>query len=341
MDGVKNPRLLLAARGETVDRPPVWFMRQAGRYQARYRALRQKYTLLDIVRQPELAAMVTLWPVEELGVDGAILFSDIVVPLAPMGISVDIREGVGPVVDPPVRTAAYLEKLRPLEPEEDLPYVLQTVSLLAKELEVPLIGFAGGPFTLASYLVEGGPSRSFLRLKTLMYREEALYRRLMDLLTESIARHLLAQIAHGAHLVQLFDSWVGTLSPEDYRLYVAPYSRAIAGAVAAAGAPLIHFGVGTSSLLEEMAAAGGDVLGIDWREPLGRARRRLGETVLQGNLDPALLLAEKPLIQARVRALLEETGGQRHIFNLGHGVLPQTPPQALSWVVEEVHRWTV
>lgn len=322
-----------------MDRPPVWFMRQAGRYQARYRALREKYTLMEIVRQPELSAMVTLWPVEELGVDGAILFSDIVVPLSSMGVGVDLREGIGPVVDPPLRTEGDLKRLRVLQPEEDVPYVLRAIDLLVKELEVPLIGFAGGPFTLASYLVEGGPSRSFLHLKTLMYREEALYRRLMAILAESIARYLLAQIHHGVHLVQLFDSWVGALSPEDYRRYVFPYTRKIADAVAAAGVPLIHFGVGTSSLLEAMAEAGGDVLGIDWREPLGRARGRLGSKVLQGNLDPAVLLAEKPFIQARVRALLEETGGKGHIVNLGHGVLPQTPPQALLWVVEEVHRF--
>lgn len=337
-----NDRFLRACRGEEADCTPVWFMRQAGRYLPEYRALRERYTLQDLCTQPELCAQVTLLPVRALGVDAAILFSDITLPLGPMGVRYRIAEGVGPVVENPLRRGSDLERLRPLEPEEDLPFVMEAIRGLVRALEVPLIGFAGGPFTLACYLVEGGPSRSFYRTRALMCGEPALWHRLMDLLSESMARYLLAQARAGASALQVFDSWVGVLSPEDYRGLVLPYVRRLFARLREGGVPVIYFGVGTAGLLDLMAGAGPDVLGLDWRVDLGRAWAALGFALpVQGNLDPACLLGPWEGVERRARDVLRGAGGRRgHIFNLGHGVLPETPPEHLQRLVEMVHTET-
>ncbi|MGC8967547.1 MAG: uroporphyrinogen decarboxylase [Thermus sp.] len=336
MGGV-NDLILRAARGEPTPRPPVWFMRQAGRYQRSYRALRERYTLPEIVRHPELAARVTLSPVEELGVDAAILFADITTPLHGMGVDLSLVEGRGPVIHRPVRDEEGVEALRALKPEEAVPFVLETIRILKKELKVPLIGFAGAPFTLASYLVEGGPSRHFLEVKALMYREEALWHRLMEKLTEAMARYLRAQAEAGADLLQVFDSWVGALSPADYRRYVRPHMERLFRALGPLGVPVIHFGVGTMGLLRDMGEAGGEVLGLDHHTPLPWAREVLGNTPVQGNLDPAVLFAPREVIRREVGRILEENGGRPgHIFNLGHGILPKTPEENVRYVVELV-----
>lgn len=330
-----NDLILRASRGLPTPRPPVWFMRQAGRYQASYRKWRERYTLPEMVRRPEVAAEVTLAPVRELGVDAAILFADITTPLYGMGVELEMVEGRGPVFARPFRREEDLNALRPLEPERDVPFVLEAIRILKETLEVPLIGFAGAPFTLAAYLVEGGPSRNFLQVKTLMYREEALFQRLMDLLTECMVRYLKAQAEAGADLLQVFDSWVGSLSPSDYRRYVGPHMKGLFQSLKALGRPVIHFGVGTMGLLREMKEAGGDVLGLDHHTPLPWAREVLGETPIQGNLDPAVLFAPKPVIQREVRRILEENGGRPgHIFNLGHGILPGTPEENVRYVVD-------
>jgi len=336
MEGV-NDLILRAARGEPTPRPPVWFMRQAGRYQKSYQEIRKRYTLPEIVRHPEVAAEVTLLPVRELGVDAAILFADITTPLYGLGVDLDLVEGKGPVIHRPIRDREGVEALRPLVPEEAVPFVLEAIHLLKKELKVPLIGFAGAPFTLASYLVEGGPSRHFLEVKAFMYREEALWHRLMEKLTEAMARYLEAQARAGADLLQVFDSWVGALGPADYRRYVKPHMKRLFQALRPLGVPVIHFGVGTMGLLQEMREAGGDVMGLDHHTPLPWARDVLGNTPVQGNLDPAVLFAPKEVIRREVGRILEENAGRAgHIFNLGHGILPKTPHDHVAYVVELV-----
>jgi uroporphyrinogen decarboxylase len=298
--------------------------------------------MFEIVRDPELAAEVTLQPVRRLGVDAAILFSDIVVPLAALGVGVELREGTGPLLDRPFRGAGDLRRLRPLEPEADIPYVLDTVRLAAKELTVPLIGFAGGPFTLASYLVEGGPSKTHARTKALMQTDPPTWARLLDALADVAAASLRAQVEAGAAAVQVFDSWAGALAPGDYRRSVLPASRRIFAALVDLDVPRIHFGVGTGELLDLMAEAGADVVGVDWRVPLDRARARLGAGVaVQGNLDPAACLAPWSVVEAAARDVLERNGGRPgHVFNLGHGVLPETDPDVLRRVVDLVHEWS-
>nr|WP_188847960.1 uroporphyrinogen decarboxylase [Thermus composti] len=336
MGGV-NDLVLRAARGLPTPRPPVWFMRQAGRYQASYRKVRERYALPEIVQEPELAAQVTLSPVEELGVDAAILFADITTPLYGMGVALSLVEGKGPVIHEPIRDEKSVEALRPLVPEEAVPFVLKTIRILKERLKVPLIGFAGAPFTLASYLLEGGPSRHFLQVKAFMYREEALWHRLMEKLTLAMARYLKAQAEAGADLLQVFDSWVGALSPADYRRYVKPHMQRLFQALRPLGVPVIHFGVGTMGLLQDMKEAGGDVLGLDHHTPLPWARGVLGGTPVQGNLDPALLFAPKEVLRREVLRILEENGGRPgHIFNLGHGILPKTPEENVRYVVELV-----
>ncbi len=334
-------RFLRACRREPVDATPVWFMRQAGRYMAEYRAIRQNHTLLEICYQPELAAEVTLQPVKALAVDAAILFADILLPLAPMGAPFEFAKGEGPVIHEPVRDAAGVDRLRLIDPEEGLPYVLEAIKLVRAELDgkTPLIGFAGAPFTLASYLVEGGKSAHYARTKQLMYREPEVWNALMEKLSEVVRRYLRAQVAAGAQAVQLFDSWIGALSTTDYVAFVQPHVAHILKDLEKTGVPVIHFGTGTASLLELQRDAGGTVIGVDWRTPLDDAWRRLGDGVaVQGNLDPLLLGAPRELLEARIDDVLNRAGGQSgHVFNLGHGILPDTDPAVVKHVVEYVH----
>ena len=331
---------LRACRLQPAVHRPVWFMRQAGRSLPEYRAIRERASMFEIMRDPALTAEVTLQPVRRLGVDAAILFSDIVAPLDAIGVDVDIKPGVGPVFGRPVRTAADLAQLRPLEPDADMPWVADAVKQLVAELgDIPLIGFAGAPFTVASYLVEGGPSRTYVHTKTLMRTDPALWRTLLDTLADISLASLRAQITAGASAVQVFDSWAGTLSAADYEAYVLPSSRRIFDGLADLGVPRIHFGVGTGELLPLMADAGPDVVGVDWRVPIDVARERLGDDVaVQGNLDPAVCLSPWEAVEAKVRDILNRNAKRPgHIFNLGHGVLPETDPDVLRRVVDLVH----
>lgn len=339
--GPADSPLIRACWGKPVARPPVWFMRQAGRSLPEYRRARADVPMLDACRQPDLVTEVTLQPVRRYGVDAAILFSDIVVPLAAAGVDVEIVPGTGPVVAEPVRSRRDLERLRPLV-SDDVSYVAESVRLLVAELgALPLIGFAGGPFTLASYLVEGGPSRTHAATKALMYGDEDTWHELCGRLAQIALEFLRVQVAAGASAVQLFDSWAGALSEVDYRRYVLPHSRHVLEGLAGAGTPRIHFGVGTGELLGAMAEAGADVVGVDWRTPLDVAATRVGGRPVQGNLDPCLPLAPWPIVEAEVRRVL--TDGARapgHVFNLGHGVLPETDPDVLARIVDLVHTTT-
>jgi uroporphyrinogen decarboxylase len=332
-------RLLHACARVPVDRTPVWFMRQAGRVLPEYRAVRQKHDLLAITHQPELCAEVTLQPVRRLGVDAAILFADIMTPLIGIGLDVRIVERAGPVLASPLRSPEDVARLRPLEPEQDVPFVLETVRIVRGQLppEVALIGFAGAPFTLASYLVEGGASRTFEQTKRLMYGQPEVWRELMSRLADLMITYLQAQLAAGVQVVQLFDSWVGCLSPEDYRCYVQPYSHRIFQALG--DVPSIHFGVNTGWLLEDMAEAGGSVIGLDWRVPLDAGWAKLGaDRGIQGNLDPVALLGPWSTVETATKRILERAGGRPgHIFNLGHGLHPETPLDNLVRLVELIH----
>jgi len=325
--------------GTRQGRVPVWFMRQAGRSLPEYRAVRGEGSILDAIRQPELSAEITLQPVRRYGVDAAVLYSDIVVPVAAIGFGVDITPGTGPVVEQPFASKADLQRLRPLEPDVDTPYVMETVRILSKELEVPLIGFAGAPFTVASYLVEGRPSRTYAKTKCLMHAEPDLWHELMDRLADHAIASLRSQIEAGASAIQLFDSWAGALSPPDYERFVRPHSAKVLASIGQLGLPRIHFGVDTGELLVQMRDAGADVMGVDWRVPLDEARRRLGPDVtLQGNLDPVLCQAPWPVVEQQVLDILERNGGHPgHIFNLGHGVTPDLDPEVLGRIVELVH----
>ena len=337
-------RFLKACRREFVDCTPVWFMRQAGRYLAEYRAIRARHTLLEICQQPELAAEVTLQPVRTFDVDAAILFADILLPLMPMGIHLEFAAGEGPVIHNPIGSRADVEALRVIDPCEELRHVLDAVKLVRRELDgrAPLIGFAGAPFTLASYLIEGGSSRSFVKTKQLMYRDPQLWHLLMSKLAQVIAAYLVAQIDAGAQAVQLFDSWVGALSPDDYREFVLPHSRVILQAVKAGSVPAIHFGTDTATLLPLMKEAGGDVIGLDWRTPLDGGWNALGSDVgVQGNLDPVALFAPRAELEKRVKAVLNQAANRPgHIFNLGHGILQETPVENVKAVVEMVHEFS-
>jgi len=336
-----NDRLLRAARRQPVDRVPVWFMRQAGRYQPEYRQIRQKYSLMEICEHPDVCAEVTILPVRQLDVDAAILFSDIMTPLRAMGLGVDIVENVGPVFDRPTETLKDVERIPQLVSAEMVPYVLETIKILVRALDVPLLGFAGAPFTLASYMVEGRPTRDYKKVKTLMYSEPAVWRALMEKLSDMVGTYLVDQIEAGCHAVQLFDSWVGNLTRADYETYVQPFMPRIIERVRATGAPLIHFGVHTGHLLESMAAVGGDVLGIDWKEEIDRAWERVGPDMgVQGNLDPVAVFAPPEVLEAKVHDVLRRTAGRSgHIFNLGHGVMPSMSVAALQRVVDLVHLW--
>lgn len=314
-------------------------MRQAGRSLPEYRAIRGSGSILEAIADPELSAEITLQPVRRYGVDAAILYSDIVVPVAAIGFGVDVAPGIGPVVEQPFTRAADLERLRPLDPEEDTPYVLETVRILARELPVPLIGFAGAPFTVASYLIEGRPSRTYTKTKALMHGDPALWHKLMERLADLAIVSLRSQIDNGAVAVQIFDSWAGTLSPPDYEAFVLPHSQRVFAEIADRDVPRIHFGVGTGELLGLMASAGADVVGVDWRVPLDVARSRVPDRVaLQGNLDPALAFAPWEVVADATRDVLRRNAGHPgHIFNLGHGVMPETDPSVLERVVELVH----
>lgn len=328
-----------ACRGQPHERVPVWFMRQAGRSLPEYRAVRGGGSILDAIADPDRAVEITLQPVRRYGVDAAILYSDIVVPVHAVGFGVEVVPGVGPTVERPFSGPDDLSRLRRLDPEADTPYVLETVRRLTKALDVPLIGFAGAPFTVASYLVEGGPSRNQARTKALMAGDERLWHRLMDRLADLAIASLLSQVEAGVSAVQLFDSWAGSLSPAMYGRFVAPHSERVLHTVGATGVPRIHFGVGTGELLHQMGRCGAEVVGVDFRVPLDEARRRTGPgRALQGNLDPALILAGPEVACAGARAVLEANGGHPgHVFNLGHGVLPASDPDVLARVVEVVH----
>jgi uroporphyrinogen decarboxylase len=325
-----------------VDTTPVWFMRQAGRYMPEYRAVRERHSLLDICRSPELAALVTLQPVAKIDVDAAILFSDLLVPLEPMGLPFDFVKGEGPALERPIRCAGDIDRLRAFEPREALDHVLQTIRMAREALHgrLPLIGFGGAPFTLASYAIEGGPSTSFARTKALMYGEPAAWHRLCEKLASAVANYLLAQIEAGAQAVQVFDSWVGSLGPDDYREFALPHSRRIFEAIGAR-VPAIHFGVGTATLLPLMREAGGDVIGLDWRVPLDQGWAAVGvDRGIQGNLDPTLLLGPKARMLAGAADVLRRAGGRAgHVFNLGHGLLPTTPVDHVQALARFVHEY--
>ena len=337
-----EPLLVRACRREPVERTPVWFMRQAGRSLPQYREIRKRFGLFEIVRQPELCAEVTLQPVVAHGVDAAVMFTDIMFPVLGMGIDVELVEDVGPVVADPVASAADVARLHVSDPEESAPFVLEAVRLVREELapERAVIGFCGGPFTVAGYLIEGKPSREFARVKTLMYREPDVWHALMDKLADQFARYIAGKARAGADVIQVFDSWVGALSVDDYEEFVAPYSARILSAV---DVPTIHFGTGTTHLLPAMAAAGGDVIGLDWRIPLDRGWELIGDDRgVQGNLDPAVLLGPWERIEAETRVILDRAGGRPgHVFNLGHGVMPDTDPAVLRRLTELVQDATV
>jgi len=339
-----NHRLIRACRRQQVDATPVWFMRQAGRYLPEYRKIRETHDVISICKTPELCAKVTTMPVEILGVDAAIMFADIMLPLDGMGMRFQIEEGVGPVINQPIVDLQSVKSLRALDPGSDVPFVLEAIGIAKKMLDgkVPLIGFCGAPFTIASYLIEGRPTRDFLKIKTLMYREPKTWHALMEKLASSMANYLQAQVRAGVDVIQLFDSWVGCLSPRDYRSYVLPYSRRIFKELEETGVPRIHFGTGTSALLEEMKTAGGDVFGIDWRIPIDVAWKILGYDVgIQGNLDPATLLGDIDLVTYEAAEILRRVGGRNgHIFNLGHGMPPEASAEKVAELVKFVHNST-
>jgi uroporphyrinogen decarboxylase len=331
---VVEPLLVRAARREPVERTPVWFMRQAGRSLPEYREVRDRWDLFDIVRQPELCAEVTLQPVRRHDVDAAVMFADIMFPVIGMGVDVELVENVGPVVARPIESAADVERLDVPQPEESCPFVLDSVRLVRSALrdDQAVIGFCGGPFTVAGYLVEGKPTREFVKVKSMMYREPAVWHALMEKLADAFAKYVAGKVRSGADVIQVFDSWVGALSPADYREFVQPYSARI---LAAVHVPTIHFGTGTATLLAAMRDAGGDVIGLDWRIPLDEGWETVGhDRGVQGNLDPAVLLGPWERVERAAADVLERAGGRPgHIFNLGHGVLPATDPADLSRLV--------
>jgi uroporphyrinogen decarboxylase len=337
-----NAPLLQACRREPTPYTPVWLMRQAGRYMPEYREIRAKVPFLELCKTPDLAAEVTVTAVERLGVDAAIIFADILPILEPMGMQLEYSTGDGPVLHNPIRTPADVERLREIEPAESLPFVFQAIATARAQLKphIPLIGFAGAPFTLASYMIEGGGSRDYARTKAFMYTQPEAWHALMACLSRNLVRYLNGQIAAGAQVVQLFDSWVGTLSPTDYRTFVLPHTQAVLTKLTA-GAPVIHFGTGTSALLELMREAGGDVIGVDFRVELDHAWQRLGDVSIQGNLDPAVLFADRDYIRQRVQRILQQAGGRPgHIFNLGHGILPTTPVDNVLALIDAVHEYS-
>ncbi len=330
---------LAACRGEVASRVPVWFMRQAGRSLPEYKAIRGDGSILDAIADADLSTEITLQPVRRYGVDAAILFSDIVVPAWAVGFGIDVVPGIGPMAENPFRSRADLARLRPMDPDADTPFVLQTVRNLVADLEVPLIGFAGAPFTVASYLIEGRPSKNYANTKAMMHSDPQLFADLLENLADLAIVSLRSQIEAGASAMQLFDSWAGALSPAEYATHVLPWSQKVMEGVADLNVPRIHFGVDTGELLPLMSTAGVEVMGVDWRVPLDEARRRIGPGfAVQGNLDPARVFAGWDVAETGTREVLAANGGQPgHIFNLGHGVWPELDPEVLTKVVELVH----
>ncbi len=337
-----NNRFLDACRRRPTDVRPVWFMRQAGRYLKPYRDLRARHTILEICKRPDLAATVTLMPVEILDVDAAIIFADLLLPLEPMGLKLHYAAGEGPVIENPVRTSQDVDTLS-ISNTDDLGYVGEAIQIVCKALggRIPVLGFVGAPFTMASYMIEGGISRTFLRTKRLMYSNETLWRRLMGKLVDVLGPYALMQVASGARAIQVFDSWVGALGPDDYVRFVQPYSRALIDRIRSSGVPVIHFGTGIGGFFRELHAAGGDVLGIDWRINIDQAWMDISyRTAIQGNLDPAALFAPLPELRMKVYELLKRTGSRPgHIFNLGHGILPETPVENVKACVQFVREF--
>jgi uroporphyrinogen decarboxylase len=327
------PLMVRALRRESVERTPVWYMRQAGRCLAEYRELRERYGILEMARTPELCARVTRMPVDRLGVDAAVLYADIMLPLDGMGVPFHIKPDIGPIVERPVRTAHDVAALRVIDAEDATPYLFETIGALRRDLpaDIGLIGFCGAPFTLASYLVEGGPSRDHARAKALMLREPELWSRLMDTLVTVLARYLRAQIAAGVDVVQVFDSWAGVLAPEDYERSVLPWSARLFASLGDTGVPRIHFATGNPALLPMLASVDCEAVSADWRLPLDAAWEAVGDRALQGNLDPAVCLAPWPVVERRAADVLRRAAGRRgHVFNLGHGVLPETDADTLA-----------
>ncbi len=337
-----NSRFLDACRRRPTDVRPVWFMRQAGRYMKQYREIRAKHGILEICKRPDLAAQVTLQPVEVLDVDAAIIFADLLLPVEPMGLKLRYAAGEGPVIGNPVRTSSDVDSLS-ISNTDELGYVGEAIQQVVRALagRVPVIGFVGAPFTMASYMIEGGASRTFIRTKQMMYRDETLWRRLMGKLVDVLGSFGVLQIAAGARIIQVFDSWVGALGPDDYVRYVAPYSRALIERIRAAGVPVIHFGTGAAGFFRELHAAGGDVMGVDWRINIDQAWMDISyRSAVQGNLDPSVLFAPLPELRMRVHELLKRTGSRPgHIFNLGHGILPETPVENVKACVEIVREF--
>jgi uroporphyrinogen decarboxylase len=337
-----NSRFLDACRRRPTDVRPVWFMRQAGRYMKQYRDIRAKAGILEICKRPDLAAQVTLQPVEILDVDAAIIFADLLLPVEPMGLKLKFVTGEGPVIDNPVHTSDDVDSLS-ISNTDELGYVGEAIQIVVRQLagRVPVIGFVGAPFTLASYMIEGGPSKNFVRTKTMMYRDETLWRRLMGKLVDVLGPFALSQVTGGARAIQVFDSWAGALGPDDYVRYVAPYSRALIERIRTASVPVIHFGTGAAGFFRELHAAGGDVMGVDWRINIDQAWMDISyRSAIQGNLDPGVLFAPLPELKMRVHELLKRTGTRPgHIFNLGHGILPETPVDHVRAVVDFVREF--
>lgn len=333
-----NNTFLKACRGEKTDYTPVWLMRQAGRYLPQYRKVRSKVDFLSLCKTPELAAEVTIQPVDLLGVDVAILFSDILIPVEPMGMKLEFSESKGPVLHDPIRTAAAVSRLRKIKAEEDVPFVADAVKLLISRLKVPLIGFSGAPFTLATYMIEGGSSKNFINTKRMMYQEPELFSSLMDVLTAAVTGYLQLQVDAGVHAIQIFDSWAGVLSPADFDRFALPYVKRIVSAFSGK-IPVIYFAFNGSAMLRRVAASGADVVGLDWRIEMEEAAGALdNNAVVQGNLDPCVLFGPRELIKEKVGRILDGAAGARgHIFNLGHGILPETPVDNAIAMVDAVH----
>lgn len=341
MTKVFNDQFLKACRGEEVSHVPVWYMRQAGRSQPEYRKIKEKYSLFEITHRPELCAEVTRLPVEQYNVDAAILYKDIMTPLPAIGVDVEIKSGIGPVIDNPIRSLADVERLGEIDPAQDVPYVLDTIKLLREQLSVPLISFSGAPFTLASYMIEGGPSKNYYKTKAFMYSQPEAWFKLMDKLGETAIRYVKSQIAAGAQAIQIFDSWVGTLNVADYRTFVKPVMEKIFTELKEENVPLIMFGVGASHLANDWNDLPLDVVGLDWRLPIKEARARGVDKTVQGNLEPALLLAPWNVIEERTKEILDQgTETSKFIFNLGHGVFPDVNPDTLKRLTAFVHEYT-